>query len=86
MKKYFLNPVDVFVCVLLMFLTGGMFIALLISLVISTSTQPIDFGIAIAFLSIPLLLMIPQVCYIKKYYGYIFLDDNHLILQKEKSK
>ena len=36
--------------------------------------------------NIPLLLMIPQVCYIKKYYGYIFLDDNHLILQKGKKQ
>lgn len=87
MKKYFLNPSDIFLGVFGMFLTGGVFIALLISFIITwRSTQSIDFGIAIAFLSIPLLLMIPQVCYIKKYYGYIFLDDNHLILQKGKKQ
>ena len=86
MKKYFLNPNDIVISVIGMFLTGGGFIAILISIVIRISTQSIDFGIAIAFLSIPLLLMIPQVCYIKKYYGYIFLDDNHLILQKGKKQ
>ena len=86
MKKYFLNPNDIVISVIGMFLTGGGFIAILISIVIRISTQSIDFGIAIAFLSIPLLLMIPQVCYIKKYRGYIYLNGSHLILKKGKKQ
>ena len=87
MKKYFLNPSDIFLGVFGIFLTGGVFTALLISFIITwRSTQSINFGITIALFLLPLLLMIPQVCYIKKYRGYIYLNGSHLILKKGKKQ
>jgi hypothetical protein len=86
MKKYYLNPQDIFISVFLMLLTGGLFVTILISTIINISKQSVDLGIAIVFLSIPLLLMIPQICYINKYCGYMVWDDNRLIFKKGKKQ
>ena len=89
MKKYFLNPADIFLGIFSMVGLCGIFITLLISLVIewiSKRSLANILEIAVVLFSILLLLMVLILCYMNKYWGWIYLDNNHLILKKGKKQ
>ena len=87
MKKYYLNPNDVFVSIFGMLLTGGAFIALIIfSFFNGESINLSNLWIIIAFLLFSLLLMAPFVYHLNKFCGYMYVDDDCLILKKGKKQ
>ena len=87
MKKYYLNPHDVFLSIFGIFLMGGAFIALIIfSFFNGESINLSNLWIIIAFLLFSLLLMAPFVYHLNKFCGYMYVDDDCLILKKGKKQ
>ena len=87
MKKYHLNPNDIFLSILGILLVGGSFIVLMIGSVINGETINVsNIWIVVAFLLFALLLMSPFVYNLNKYRGYMYIDDSRLILKKGKKQ
>jgi hypothetical protein len=87
MKKYYLNPNDIFLSILGVLLAGGAFIVLIIGSVINGENVNIsNIWIVLAFLLFTLLLMVPFAYNLNKYGGYMYVDDSRLILKKGKKQ
>ena len=83
MKKYHLNPNDIFLSILGVLLVGGAFIVLIIASVINGVNVNIsDIWSVLALLLFTLLLMVPFAYNLNKYGGYMYVDDSRLILKK----
>jgi hypothetical protein len=87
MKKYHLNPNDVFLSIFGILLVGGAFIVLIVfSIINAESINFSNLWMVIVFLLFTLLLMTPFVYHWNKYCGYIYVNDNHLVLRKGKKE
>ena len=83
MKKYHLNPNDIFLSILGVLLAGGAFIVLIIGSVINGENVNIsNIWIVLALLLFTLLLMVPSAYNLNKYGGYMYVDDSRLIFKK----
>ena len=87
MKKYYLNPNDIFTSIFAMFLVGGAFIALIIFSIINGETINIsNISSVIVLFLLTLLLMAPFIYNLNKYCGYMYVDDTRFILKRKKEQ
>lgn len=89
MKKHYFNPNERFFGILSMIILMVTIIALSISAfieIINHSFETSKLWIILAIFTLPIMLLIACIVYIKKYSGYFYIEDDSLILMKHRKK
>lgn len=86
MKKYYLNPADIIVGTVFLSLSVIPMIVLMIFMILNipSNTEQI-ISVIVIFIALIVILLFALI-YLRKYRGYLYLDDKRIFLKKSKKQ
>lgn len=86
MKKYYLNPADIIVGTVFLSLSVIPMIVLMIFMILNIPSNTEQIISAIVMFIALIVILLFGLIYLRKYSGYLYLDDKRMVLKKSKKQ